>query len=104
MERRYLAVSASIIVIWVAVLFVSIFAPNLETNDAGGDVTSLPLAGIVAASFAFIATIVIAAVGFVRGRDYEPDLDHERFERQRLELRVHELEERLTATQLPAGG
>jgi hypothetical protein len=94
MERRYAAVSASIIAIWVAVALISIFAPNLETNDAGGEVTSLPLAGIVSASFAFVATIVIAAVGFVRGRDYEPDIERERFERQRLELRVHELEER----------
>ena len=102
MDRRYLAVSASIIAIWAAVLFISVFAPNLETTDAGGEITSLPLAGIVSASFAFVATIVIAAVGFVRGRDYEPDLDRERFERDRLELRVRELEER--EAPLPAGG
>lgn len=99
MDRRYLAVSASIIVIWAAVALISIFAPDLRTTDAGGEITTLPLAGIVSASFAFVATIVIAAVGFVRGRDYEPDIEHERFERERLELRVRELEGHTT----PAG-
>jgi uncharacterized membrane protein (DUF485 family) len=102
MDRRYLAVSASIMVIWLAVLFISVFAPDLRTTDSSGEVTSLPLAGIVSASFAFVATIVIAAVGFVRGRDYEPDIERERFERERLELRVRELEEHAGVEVTPA--
>jgi hypothetical protein len=84
------------------VLFISVFAPDLRTTDSSGEVTSLPLAGIVSASFAFVATIVIAAVGFVRGRDYEPDIERERFERERLELRVRELEEHAGVEVTPA--
>jgi hypothetical protein len=98
MERRYLAVSAAIIVMWLAVLCISIFAPELHHSSPGGDTTSLPVAGIVAATFAFIATIVIGAVGFGRGRDLGPSI----------ELRVRDLEERAAAhdatAALTAGG
>jgi hypothetical protein len=88
---------------WLAVLFISLFAPELHSFQAGGDTTTLPLAGIVAASFVFIATIVVGAIGFGGRRDGDPELDRERFERERLELRVRELEERVAAQEATAG-
>ena len=102
MGRRYVAVSASIIVMWTAVLFISLFAPELHSYTAGGNTTTLPIAGIVAATFAFIATIVVASVGFGRSRDQDAELEQERLERERLELRVRELVE-LAAAPPPDG-
>jgi hypothetical protein len=94
MARKWTAVSAAICSMWIAVLFISIFAPELKSVSAGGDVTNLPLAGIVAAGVAFIATIVVASVGFGGPRDRETELERERLEREKLELRLRELEGR----------
>jgi hypothetical protein len=96
MKEKWAAASAAIGSMWLAVLFIAIFAPNLEATSAGGDTTSIPVAGIVAAGVAFIATIVVASIGFGTPRDRGGlDLERERLERERLELRLKELERRL---------
>jgi uncharacterized membrane protein (DUF485 family) len=84
MTRKWIAASVAICVMWVAVLFIAIFAPELEAHSAGGDTTTLPLAGIIAVGCAFVCTLVVASVGFgSRRQDAEVE---------RLERRVHELE------------
>jgi hypothetical protein len=71
MTRKWTAASLAIATMWLAVLFTGLFAPTLKIVDTAGDSTELPLAGIVVALFAFIATIVVATVGF-RGGGPEP--------------------------------
>jgi uncharacterized membrane protein (DUF485 family) len=95
MTRKWTAASAAICTMWIAVLFIAIFAPELHATSAGGDSTTLPLAGIVTAAVAFIATIVVASVGF-GGRGRDSDVEVERLERERLEQRIRELEAQLT--------
>ena len=89
MTRRWIWASLAIASMWIAVLFVSLFAPSLQSHDVAGNDTTLPLAGIVTATFAFVATIVVAVVGF---RESGTDLERERLERMRLEARIAELE------------
>jgi hypothetical protein len=102
MRAKWVAASVAISSMWVATLFIAIFAPELKSYSAGGDVTTLPLAGIIAAGVAFIATIVVAAVGFGPGRGRDPELDREQFEREKLEARIRELEGRMpTDEQVP---
>ena len=98
MARKWTAASAAIVSMWIAVLFISIFAPELESHDVSGGTTTLPVAGIVAAGVAFIATVVVATVGFSgRGSDDFP-------ERERLERRIAELEARSNGTKVDAPG
>ena len=93
MARKWAAASAAICTMWIAVLFTALFAPSLESTSAGGDVTKLPIAGIVVAAVAFVATIVVAAIGF-RDGGRELELGREKLERERLEARIAELEAR----------
>ena len=69
MTKKWIAAAAAIAVMWLAVLFTSLFAPVLHVNDNTGNSVQLPLAAIVVAFFAFIATIVIAVTGFRGGPD-----------------------------------
>jgi N-acyl-D-aspartate/D-glutamate deacylase len=48
-------------------VLISLFAPTLVTDTAGGDHVKVPAAGIVAVVLAFGATIVLAIVGFRGG-------------------------------------
>ena len=95
MRVRWIATAVAITSMWIATLFIAIFAPELKDYSAGGDVTSLPLAGICAAGVAFIATIVVAAMGFGGSgarRDLELDL---------LEARLLDLELRMKQDEAP---
>ena len=64
MTPKWAWTGVAICSMWMAVLFTALFAPSLEATSAGGDTTKLPLAGIVVAVVAFVATIVVANVGF----------------------------------------
>lgn len=62
--------SLAIIVIWLSVLCVAIFGPDIVTNTGVGDVgerSTIPSA-VVVALFAFLATWVVAKYGFGPGR------------------------------------
>ncbi len=96
MERKWAWTSLAIVAMWIAVLFTALFAPSLETRGVAGDTTSVPVAAIVVAAVAFIATIVVAVQGFRGPGERDLELERERLERARLEARLAELEARLT--------
>jgi hypothetical protein len=93
MQRKWAWTSLAITAMWMAVLFTALFAPPLETHGVAGDTTKVPVAGIIVAGFAFIATIVVAIQGFREPRR-DPFEDDARRERELLEARIAELEER----------
>jgi hypothetical protein len=59
--------SLAIAVIWLSVLFDAIYGPDIVNRSAGGDVSSVPSA-VVVAPFAFLATWVVAKYGYPRER------------------------------------
>ena len=61
--------SLAIAVIWLSVLFSTVYGPDIESTGVAGDHTVVPSAVVVAA-FAFLATWVVAKHGFQRdGRE-----------------------------------
>ena len=60
----------AIVVIWLSVLFASIYAPSIDTTSAGGDHMTLP-AALPLALFAFLATWAVARYGFGHDRETE---------------------------------
>jgi hypothetical protein len=95
MTRKWAWAGISIASIWIAVLFIAVFAPTLEAVSASGDRTTFPIAGVVAAGVAFIATIIVAVTGFKDSGT--PNLDLER-RNLALESRVADLEQRLRSS------
>jgi hypothetical protein len=63
MTKKWIWASVAISSMWIAVLFVGLFGPVLETENAAGDRATVPV-GVVVALCALVATIVVAAVGF----------------------------------------
>jgi hypothetical protein len=59
--------SLAIAVMWLAVLFTSIYGPAIATVGVAGDSSQVP-SGIVVAFFAFLGTWVVAWFGFRRAR------------------------------------
>jgi hypothetical protein len=59
--------SLAIAVIWLSVLFDAVFGPDIVTRGVAGDSATIPSA-VAVASFAFLATWVVARHGFGRGR------------------------------------
>jgi hypothetical protein len=57
--------SLAILVIWLAVLLIAIWGPDISTTTAGGDHASVPSV-IPVTFFAFFATWVVAKYGFRR--------------------------------------
>lgn len=55
--------SLAIAVMWLAVLFTSIYGPDIVTVSVGGSSSRVP-SGIVVAFFAFLGTWVVARHGF----------------------------------------
>jgi hypothetical protein len=64
MQARWIWASLAIVAMWTAALLISLWAPTLVTDTAAGDHVDVPAAGIVAIFFAFLATVVLALVGF----------------------------------------
>jgi hypothetical protein len=68
LEARDLWASLAISVIWLAVLFVSLFGPDFVSTSAGGSYTKIP-SGIAVAFFGLFATMSIAKYGFSRKKE-----------------------------------
>jgi hypothetical protein len=62
--------SLAIAVIWLAVLFDSVFGPDIVARGVAGDTATVPSA-VAVAPFAFFATWVVAKYGF--GSDRKRD-------------------------------
>jgi hypothetical protein len=63
-SMRALYAALAIASMWVAVLFASIYGPDLVT-ESGSDSVRVP-SGVLVAFFAFLATIPVALAGFRR--------------------------------------
>jgi hypothetical protein len=66
-ELRDLWASLAITMMWVAVVVVSLFGPDIRAFDVSGSNTTLP-SGVVLAFFATIGTWSVAKYGFARRR------------------------------------
>ena len=73
---RQMWAGLSIIMMWIAVLFVGIFGPDFVSSDAGGGFTRIPVVVFVL-PFVLPATIAVARRGLVRGTDEAPPATHE---------------------------
>lgn len=62
MTRKWIWTSIAISSMWIAVLFASVFGGDIVVESAVDRVTT-PM-GVAVAAFAFVPTIVAAAVGF----------------------------------------
>jgi hypothetical protein len=69
MGKKWVSTSVAISAIWIAVLFVSLFARVLTAESAGGDRIEITVASLVVALFVLIATIVVAGVWLARRRN-----------------------------------
>jgi uncharacterized membrane-anchored protein len=63
MKQKHLLVAASIIAMWLAVLFVGVFGPDIVNEDVAGDRQVIPVVSAVAL-FATIASAVVGWAGF----------------------------------------
>jgi hypothetical protein len=59
--------SLAIAVMWIAVLFASLYAPDIVTRGVAGDTATIP-SGVVIALFATFATWAVAKYGYRRER------------------------------------
>ena len=60
MKPKFTSVTAAIIVIWIAVMLIGVFAPNLQIIKTGGTELTVPVGAICAPFFAAIATVFVA--------------------------------------------
>ncbi len=64
MKPKFVYATAAIIVIWIAVMLIGIFAPSLQINETGGTELTVPVGAICAPFFAAIATVFVAFWGY----------------------------------------
>ena len=64
MKPKFAYVTAAIIVIWIAVMLIGIFAPNLQIREQGETELTVPVGAICAPFFAALATVFVAFWGY----------------------------------------
>jgi hypothetical protein len=62
-QNKYVWAGLAIAAMWIAVLFVGVYGPDIESTSAGGNTSSVPVA-VVVAGCAMIGTILVAIFGF----------------------------------------
>jgi len=62
-QNKYVWASLAIVAMWIAVLFVGVYGPAIESENAAGEITSVPVA-VAIAPFAMVGTILVAIFGF----------------------------------------
>ena len=64
MKPKLPSATGAIIVIWIAVMLIGIFAPSLQISDPEGTDLTVPVGAICAPFFAAIATVFVAFWGY----------------------------------------
>jgi hypothetical protein len=62
-QNKYVWAVLAIAAMWIAVLFVGVYGPDIESTSPGGSTSSVPVA-VVVAGCAMIGTILVAIFGF----------------------------------------
>lgn len=64
MKPQFPSATGAIIVIWIAVMLIGIFAPSLQISDPEGTDLTVPVGAICAPFFAAVATVFVAFWGY----------------------------------------
>lgn len=64
MKPNFTSVTAAIIVMWIAVMIIGVFSPNLPISDPPGTGLTVPVGAICASFLAVIATVFVASWGY----------------------------------------
>ena len=64
MKPKFTSVTAAIIVMWIAVMIIGVFAPSLQISDPPGTELTVPVGAICAPFFAAIAIIFVSFWGY----------------------------------------
>ena len=64
MKPKFVYASMAIIIIWLAVMLIGIFAPSLQISESGGTELTVPVGAICAPFFAAISTVFVAFWGY----------------------------------------
>ena len=64
MKPKFAYASVAIVVIWVSVTLIGVFAPDLQIIEPGGTELTVPVGAICAPFFAAIATVFVAFWGY----------------------------------------
>ena len=63
MQNKYFWATVSIVIMWLAVLFVGVYGPTMDAGGING-AQDIPVALSVVALCALVGTIIVGVVGF----------------------------------------